>query len=450
MRVCCLIHHPSNYQATFKLETSPFTPVPASRASLVVLSNDEHYKRRMFERLSDSDLFHIEHVKSLNILLARLSEQPVDIVMAEIHANHADSLMLPCWVSELNASGRLCRPPHIVWTIPAGTSGDTSALVRGVGQGKVDMINGISRTALASHANLTRASGIRLDIVAENHPAHFQQLLERLARTEYPLPLLSQSDRLEIMLSEDDVVSVMTTGDNLRVVLQPQYDLASRRVVGAEALIRWRHPHYGEIPLSILIPMVDRLGLDLLLFSYIEKTVIEILCVLDRQGIDIPIAVNASARTLCAAGLATRLAAKMHKAGLPTRRLKLELTEQMTPDNQLALSASVMALRTKGFLISLDDFTVGAATLALLAQIPFDEMKIDGELVRAVGQSPQSSEIISGIVNLARLFNLNLVTGGIEDPASIELLNRLGCSTGQGFALAYPLERDDFLSLVVR
>ncbi|MCB2254978.1 EAL domain-containing protein [Pseudomonas chlororaphis] len=402
----------------------------------------------MTDRLSGSDSFHIEHVESLSSL--RLHKQPVDIVMAEIHADQSDSLMLPCWVSELNASSRLRRIPHIVWTIRNGTPDHAISLVAGIEHDRTDMINGISSTALASHASLTRASGIRVEIVAENHPTHLLQVLERLACTEHRLPLLSQSDKLELLLSEDEVVSVMATGEDLRVVLQPQYDLASRRVVGAEALIRWRHPLHGDIPLSILIPMVDQLGLDLLLFSYIEKSVIEILGTLAHLGIDIPIAINASARTLCAAGLATRLAAKMHKAGLPTRRLKIELTEQMTPDNELALSASIMALRAKGFLISLGDFDAGAATLALLARIPFDEMKIDEKSVRAAGRSPQSSEIISGIINLARFFNLNLVTGGIEDPASIELLNRLGCSTGQGFALAHPLEQDDFLSLVAR
>ncbi|MGN7742382.1 EAL domain-containing protein [Pseudomonas sp. 22526] len=402
----------------------------------------------MTDRLSGSDFFHIEHVESLSGL--RLRKQPVDIVMAEIHADQADSLMLPCWVGELIASGRLCRIPHIVWTVQNGAPDNAISLVAGVEHDQMDTINGISSTALASHASLTRASGIRVEIVAENHPTQLLRVLEKLACTEHPVPLLSQSEKLELLLSEDEVVSVMTTGDDLRVVLQPQYDLASRRVVGAEALIRWRHPHHGDIPLSILIPMVDQLGLDLLLFSYIEKTVIEILGTLDRLGIDIPIAINASAHTLCAAGLATRLAAKMHKAGLPARRLKIELTEQITPDNELALSASIMALRAKGFLISLGDFGAGAATLALLARIPFDEMKIDEKSVRAAGQSPQSSEIISGIVSLARFFNLSLVTGGIEDPASIELLNRMGCSIGQGFALAHPLEQDDFLSLVAR
>ncbi|HEP8703090.1 TPA: EAL domain-containing protein [Pseudomonas aeruginosa] len=309
----------------------------------------------------------------------------------------------------------------------------------------MNTVNGISSTALTSHASLARSAGIQVEIAAESH---LRRVLEKLTRIEYSLPLRSEPDELAALLSEDEVVSVLATGDGLRVVLQPQFDLASRQVVGAEALIRWQHPCYGDIPLSILIPMVDRLGLDLLLFSYIETTVIEILGVLDCLGVDIPIAINASARTLCAAGLAARLAAKMQMAGLPARRLKIELADQMTPDNELALSVAIMALRAEGFLISLDDFGVGTAIQALLAHIPFDEMKVDGRLARALVRSPQSSKIISGIVSLTRLFNLDLVTEGIEDPACIELLNRLGCSTGQGFALAPPLERDDFLNLV--
>lgn len=94
---------------------------------------------RMTERLSGNDLYKIEHVESFSRLLARLRRQPVDIVMAEIHADQADSLMLPCWVSELNGSGRLRKTPHIVWTIQTGTPDDAIALGRGIEQGRVDI-----------------------------------------------------------------------------------------------------------------------------------------------------------------------------------------------------------------------------------------------------------------------------------------------------------------------
>lgn len=421
-----------------------------SRSSLVVLSRDELYVQRMTALLGSSEHFPVEHLESSNSLLAHLCKHPVDIVIAEINADLVEGLMLPCWIAELNASGRLQRIPHVIWTVQGSSTPDNSSLCAGREQGWRTTLNGVSRTALISHARLAGAAGIQVEIVTEGQPEQMLNVLEKFVGTQHSLPRRVQPERIEQLLSEDDVVSVMATGEGLRVVLQPQYDLASCRVVGAEALIRWQHPRHGDVPPSVLIPIVNRLGLDLLLFSYIEKTVIDILSTLDRLGIHIPIAINASAHTLCANGLATRLATKMRKAGLPTARLKIELTEELAADNELALSASITALRAKGFPVSLDDFGAGAATLALLSRMPFDEMKIDGALVRAVGQSPQSSEIIAGIVSLARLFNINLVTEGIEDLASVELLSRLGCNTGQGFALARPMERSDFLTLVTQ
>ncbi|MGY2041725.1 MULTISPECIES: EAL domain-containing protein [Pseudomonas] len=425
---------------------------PSERAlqSLVILASDEHYAHRVITQLSGSHLFQIERIDSLSELMTHLRKQPVDIIVAQIHADHVDSLMLPCCVSDLNASGLLRSIPHILWTAqPQSSLALTPGLLNaGVEQGWTQTLNGVSTAALASHARLAKASGIRVEIAVEQQPEQFLTAISQLANTAHPAPRSPNEEKLEQLLNDDEVVAALATGDGLRVVYQPQYDLATRAVVGAEALIRWHHPRHGDVPPSILIPMINQLGLDLLLFSFIEKTVIDTLGRLSRSGIEIPIAINASARTLCAHGLATRLAQKMHRAGLPCKRLKIELTEDLAPDSELALSASITALRAKGFPVSLDDFGAGAATLSLLARMPFDEMKIDGALVRALGQSAHSSEIISGIVGLAQLFNINLITEGIEDTESIELLSKLGCNTGQGFALARPMESDDFLSMI--
>jgi EAL domain-containing protein (putative c-di-GMP-specific phosphodiesterase class I) len=426
--------------------------VPSERAlqSLVILASDEQYAHRVATLLNGSPLFLIEHIDSLSELMTRLRKQPVDIIVAQVHADHVDSLMLPCCVSDLNASGLLHSIPHIVWTaqpqsehaLPPGL------LTAGIEQGWTHTLNGVSTAALASHARLARASGIRVEIAVEQQPEKLLAVISQLAHTAHPAPRSPHEEKLEQLLNDDEVVAALATGEGLRVVSQPQYDLATRAIVGAEALIRWHHPRHGDVPPSVLIPMINQLGLDLLLFSFIEKTVIDTLGKLNRAGIDIPIAINASARTLCAHGLATRLAQKMHRAGLPCKRLKIELTEDLAPDSELALSASITALRAKGFPVSLDDFGAGAATLSLLSRMPFDEMKIDGALVRAVGQFAHSSEIILGIVGLAQLFNINLITEGIEDTESIELLSRLGCNTGQGFALARPMESDVFLSMI--
>jgi EAL domain-containing protein (putative c-di-GMP-specific phosphodiesterase class I) len=425
-------------------------PSERNPQSLVILASDEQYAHRVATQLNGSPLFQIDYVDSLNDLMTHLRKQPVDIIVAQVHADHVDSLMLPCCVSELNASGLLCSIPHIVWTAqpPAEFALTSGLLTAGLEQGWAHTLNGVSTAALASHARLARASGIRVEIAVEQEPEQLLTVISQLAHTAHSAPRSPHEEKLEQLLSDDEIVTALATGEGLRVVYQPQYDLASRAIVGAEALVRWHHPQYGDVPPSILIPMINQLGLDLLLFSFIEKTVIDTLGKLNRAGLEIPIAINASAQTLCAYGLAARLAQKMHRAGLPCKRLKIELTEDVEPDSELALSASITALRAKGFPVSLDDFGAGAATLSLLSRMPFDEMKIDGALVRAVGRSAHSSEIISGIVGLAQSFNINLITEGIEDVESIELLSKLGCNTGQGFALARPMESDAFLSMI--
>lgn len=380
-----------------------------------------------------------------------LRAHDTDVIIAEIHADFSDGLMLPSLLKELSAAGRLARVPQVLWVgaaaYPAVNADRRSVddeAPAGARQGWCEKLSGVSLNALTSHARLARAAGIPVEIIGQTKTDGLQELLERLPASVVTTAR-PRATACAPLPEEDDVIAALTSGEGLRVVFQPQYDLLTRRMVGAEALIRWRHARLGDVPPSVLIPMVNRLGLDLLLFSYIEKSAIETLLALDRMGIDMPLAVNASANTLCAPGLAGRLAGKMQRAGLPARRLKLELTEDMAAADELRLSASIAALRAKGFQVSLDDFGAGAATLALLSQMPFDEMKIDGALVRAVAQAPASREIITGIVALARLFDLRLVTEGIEDASTIALLCQLGCRVGQGYALAYPMEGAEFM-----
>ncbi|MDH1263152.1 EAL domain-containing protein [Pseudomonas sp. GD03944] len=430
--------------ATKGIETPKLTAL-----RVLILASDGGYAHCMAVSLERLGVADVEHVETLTAATSVLRRRAVDIIIAEIHADRADGLMVPCMVSELDRAGRLHRIPHVIWTADQNT-GDvfgTTAATAGLDQGWQDTLNGVSRVALLSHARLARTSGIQVEIAPDSSTEGLIATIERLADVTPQPPHVVCANSAEPP-DEEEVVSALASGAGLRVVYQPQYHLQTQRVVGAEALVRWQHPRYGDVSPSVLIPLVNQLGLDLLLFSFIEKSVIETLVSLDKAGIDIPVAVNASAKTLCAPGLATRLATKMHKAGLPTKRLKIELTEDVATDNELALSASITALRAKGFQVSLDDFGAGAATLALLSQMPFDEMKIDGALVRAVGQTATSREVISGVVALAKLFNLTLVTEGIEDESTIALLNQLGCEVGQGYALAHPLELGDFMQLV--
>lgn len=430
-------------------KTHAVSRLPSLR--ILLLMRDGAFARHTRSLLEDAGVRQCTQAATLAAVTSVLRAQDTDVVIAEIHADFSDGLMLASLLKELSAAGRLARVPQVLWVGDAAdAAGDADRrpaggeVPAGVRQGWCRQLGGVSLNALASHARLARAAGLRVEIVGEAAADGLREALERLPESAAPAPRPRAAANAALP-DEQDVIAALTSGEGLRVVFQPQYDLMTRRMVGAEALIRWRHARLGDISPAVLIPMVNRLGLDLLLFSYIEKSAIDTLLALERAGIDLPLAVNASANTLCAPGLAERLAGKMQRAGLPPRRLKLELTEDMAAADELCLSASIAALRAKGFQVSLDDFGAGAATLALLSRMPFDEMKIDGALVRAVAQAPASRGIITGIVALARLFDLRLVTEGIEDASTIALLCQLGCRVGQGYALAYPMEGADFL-----
>lgn len=424
---------------------------------VITLAADSQCARRLACALSDLGLTPLANLESLSAIPVVLSESPVDVIFCEIRPDCGDGLMLPSLLKRLFEGGTLEQLPSIFWTgkttlnAPMRIVGGARALSRDAPANQlwVKHMGGVAVSALESHARLAKASGILVKILREGATEDLGDALRTVLLTR------SQPDEGLKMgtfdsLAEDEVINALTTGEGLRFIFQPQFDLLTRRVVGAEALVRWNHPRFGEIPPSVLIPLVNRLGLDLLLFSLVEMWTLRVMLALKRENILIPIAVNASAKTICTPHFADRLAARMQQAGLPSQLLKIELTEDVPEPDELFLSASLTAIRAKGFQVSLDDFGTGAATLHLLANLSFDEMKIDGAFVRGVEQHTSSRKVIAGIVNWAGLLNLNLVAEGIEDESTIPLLHRLGCRVGQGYALARPMEIDVFLGFVIQ
>jgi EAL domain-containing protein (putative c-di-GMP-specific phosphodiesterase class I) len=423
---------------------------------VITLATDTTCAHRLVDALSRLGITPLANVESLSAVTAWLSENSVDVIVCEIRPECDDGLMLPSLLKGLHELGTLAQFPSIFWV------GETTLNVqprvvdearspsseRPTNQLWIKRVGGVAVSALESHARLARAAGIQVAILREGGGLDLDDALRAamLDRTQSDPKL--QMATFDV-LAENDVIKALTTGEGLRFVFQPQFELLSRRVVGAEALVRWKHPRFGEIPPSVLIPLVNRLNLDLLLFSLVKVWSIRAMVALKRENIQIPIAVNASAKTICTPYFADQLAARMHEAGLPTRLLKIELTEDVPEPDELYLSASLTAIRAKGFQVSLDDFGTGAATMNLLTNLSFDEMKIDGSFVRDVERHSSSRKVITGIVNWAKLLNLSLVAEGIEDESTIPLLHRLGCRVGQGYALARPMEIDAFLSFLI-
>ncbi|QQZ35130.1 EAL domain-containing protein [Pseudomonas sp. SK2] len=380
-----------------------------------------------------------------------LSKGSVDIIICRICPACDAGLLLLSVLNRMHKSGNLERLPSLFWMgetsmIALARPGDNCAFGLSAigGAAFIKCMGGVAITALESLARLAKVAGIHVKILPQCEVLALNDALRAALMTNAKDDIEPAQATFDSLV-EDEMINALTTGEGLRFVFQPQFDLLSRRVVGAEALVRWKHPRFGDIPPSVMIPLVNRLGLDLLLFSLVEMWAIRLLVKLKRENHQIPVAVNASAKTLCTPQFAERLAARMHAVGLPTPLLKLELTEDVPEPDDLLLSAALTTIRAKGFQISLDDFGVGAATMNLLVNTLFDEVKIDGSLVRSLGEHSSSGKVISGLVNWARLLMSNVVAEGIEDESIIPFLRQLGCQVGQGYALAHPMEFNDFM-----
>ncbi|QQD56473.1 EAL domain-containing protein [Pseudomonas fluorescens BBc6R8] len=419
-------------------------PCELERLHVIVVESDIPRAARLLSILRSLGIHHLSVVSGLQDLSLQLSQTQVDVLVTEIRATSNDGLMLPSALKQHYGSACSLQAPRILWLADAEPLLPFTALAEHHAGATSVRGQGISIKALDAHAQLACAAGFvattlySFSAKAMSDALHGLFAMSKIAHR----PLPARND----VPSEDDVIIALATGEGLRVVFQPQHDLRTGEIVAAEALVRWRHPEHGDISPVVLIPLVNKLGLHLLLFSFVKARVLEVLCSLQSMRLEIPISVNASVDTLCTTGFSARLADRMMRAGLPNHLLKIELTEDIPVMDELCLSAAINALKVRGFGVSLDDFGSGSATLRQIASMPFDEVKIDGALIRDLDNKSTARRVIATTLALARRLNMTVVAEGIETDSCRILLRRLGCTNGQGFVLSRPMEVQDFLS----
>ena len=222
------------------------------------------------------------------------------------------------------------------------------------------------------------------------------------------------------------------------------------RTVAAEALSRWDHPTLGVIPAVDFVPAAHRLGLDQTLFNRVADCVVEVLAEMHAEGIAVPIAINASASTLCAPGLPDSLEQRVTRAGLPARLVKVELTEDEPVTDWLALSSALNLLRVRGFELAMDDFGAGIASMRLFSAMPFTELKIDRDFIVHMHREPASRAVVAAAIEMGRVLGRRVVAEGVEQERDILLLRELGCTLAQGYGVSMPLAPADFIAFCRR
>jgi diguanylate cyclase (GGDEF)-like protein len=247
------------------------------------------------------------------------------------------------------------------------------------------------------------------------------------------------------------VESLATAEPQFFLVYQPIVSVGSDRICGFEALLRWNDPERGLIMPDDFIPIAEETGMIMRLGAWVLREACkQAHCWLEHVSGDQPtstqdivVSVNISAKQLEHSGLADEVQEALLAADLPPRCLNLEITESVAMRNLPEISSRLRKLREMGVGLSIDDFGTGYSSLSYLHKLPFTALKIDRSFVSRMSSSPEGTEIVSTIMNLAHSFGLSVVAEGVETKEQRDLLQKLGCNLCQGYLIAKPMTREE-------
>ncbi|MBI5790391.1 MAG: EAL domain-containing protein [Rhodocyclales bacterium] len=226
---------------------------------------------------------------------------------------------------------------------------------------------------------------------------------------------------------------------------QPKVDMASRRLVGAEALIRWNHPQRGFLLPDDFLRTVEDTELEIELGDWMLRTAIGQLQRWHEEGFAIELSVNVSAYYLQSTGFVAKLQATATQLAAmdALRHLQIEVLETAALEDIGRIDALIAACREFGVGFALDDFGTGYSSITYLSKLDVDMLKIDQSFVRDMLQDKGDHAIVQGIIALARAFEMGIVAEGVESAAHYEALLQMGCEVGQGHAIGRPMPARD-------
>jgi len=230
---------------------------------------------------------------------------------------------------------------------------------------------------------------------------------------------------------------------------QPQLNLKSGAIIGAEALVRWQHPERGLVPPAEFIPLAEESGLIVPLGEWVLRTA----CAQNKRWQDaglppITVAVNLSARQIAATDLVQLAASILQESGLDPKYLELELTESMVMADAEAFIDATERLKGLAITLSIDDFGTGFSSLSYLKRFAIDRLKIDQSFVRDITQDPDSASIALAIISLSHNLGLSVIAEGVETQGQLNYLCSHNCDEMQGFYFSRPLPAADLEALL--
>ena len=239
-----------------------------------------------------------------------------------------------------------------------------------------------------------------------------------------------------------DLRGVAARGE-LRLMYQPKLDLATGRLTGMEALVRWQHPRHGLLPPANFISLAELSGDIVEIGQWVIHAVCRQLAAWREVGQPpLPVAINLSARQFADRNLADAIDASLRAHALPASLLELEITESLVMKDPAHAMEILAAMRRIGLRISMDDFGTGYSSLAQLKRFPLDSLKIDRSFVQDVPHDANDTAIIKAIIAMGHALKLKVVAEGVENVAQLAFLQQHGCDEMQGFYFSTPVPAD--------
>ena len=257
------------------------------------------------------------------------------------------------------------------------------------------------------------------------------------------------NDRVVARMTMERCLRRALENDELSVHYQPQVDLVSGRMIGIEALLRWRTPEMGMVSPTRFIPLAEETGLIIPIGEWVLKTAGMQNRLWQNAGLPpLAMAINLSPRQFWHPGLIGIVSRVLDESGLEPRYLELEITEGMVMRDVESAMAMLHELKGLGVQLSMDDFGTGYSSLSHLKRFPFDKLKMDISFVREVTFDPGSAAIARTIIAMAHNLNLRVIAEGIETEGQLSYLRAHGCDEMQGFYFSRPLSSQDFEQLL--
>lgn len=256
---------------------------------------------------------------------------------------------------------------------------------------------------------------------------------------------IGSSDRLSLQSSLRHALE----REELQVYYQPQVDLHSGKIIGAEALVRWRHPERGLVSPDKFIPIAEETGLIVPIGEWVLWTACKQTKIWQTSGFpDLRVAVNLSSRQFSQIDLRKQLVQILMDTRLDPRYVELELTESMLVQNTEVAIRRLNALKSLGVQIAIDDFGTGYSSLNYLQQFPFDILKIDRCFIQDITDNPSNAAITKAIIEMAKTLDLKLVAEGVETEAELSFVRQNQCHVMQGYLFSRPVPDREFEQLL--